>query len=295
MLKLTQFADDTTIILDGTVDSLQAALNILEIFRELSGLKMNAEKTKVVWIGSEMTSKRMLNTSYKLRWGDSHFNLLGINFSSNLSEMPDLNYENAIMKAKQIINSWRYRYLTPLGKITIIKTLILSKFTHLFMTLPTPVDVLNRINGLLFSFLWDGKPDKINRKLMCNSRTMGGLNMVNVHNFEKSLKLKWIKLIFTDDKKDWRNVLFNTSKLNAKYLSVLGSQWCLSVLPDLNPFWKMVFSYYVEFCQQLEAKSIEDILSTSLWLNKPVGTDNIFFGDWFKNGILSAADILKTD
>ena len=37
--KLTQFADDTTLILDGSQHSLQAALNILEIFGSLSGLK----------------------------------------------------------------------------------------------------------------------------------------------------------------------------------------------------------------------------------------------------------------
>ena len=42
MYKLTQFADDTTIILDGTAKSLQATLNILEIFGEISGLKMNS-------------------------------------------------------------------------------------------------------------------------------------------------------------------------------------------------------------------------------------------------------------
>ena len=32
MFKLTQFADDTTIILDGSVSSLQTTLNVLEIF-----------------------------------------------------------------------------------------------------------------------------------------------------------------------------------------------------------------------------------------------------------------------
>ena len=44
MYKLTQFADDTTIILDGTSKSLQATLKILEIFGKISGLKMNSEK-----------------------------------------------------------------------------------------------------------------------------------------------------------------------------------------------------------------------------------------------------------
>ena len=37
MLKLTQYVDDTTIILYGTRSSLQATLNILEIFGSLSG------------------------------------------------------------------------------------------------------------------------------------------------------------------------------------------------------------------------------------------------------------------
>ena len=31
-IKLSQFADDTTLILDGTSQSLQAALNVLEVF-----------------------------------------------------------------------------------------------------------------------------------------------------------------------------------------------------------------------------------------------------------------------
>ena len=43
-IKLTQFADDTTLILDGSDHSLQSALNVLEIFGNFSGLKMNMEK-----------------------------------------------------------------------------------------------------------------------------------------------------------------------------------------------------------------------------------------------------------
>ena len=37
--KLSQFADDTTVFLDGSRDSLQSALNIIEIFGSFSGLK----------------------------------------------------------------------------------------------------------------------------------------------------------------------------------------------------------------------------------------------------------------
>ena len=58
MYKLTQFADNTTLILDGSVSSLQAALNTLEVFGNFSGLRMNREKTKVIWIGRKKYSKR---------------------------------------------------------------------------------------------------------------------------------------------------------------------------------------------------------------------------------------------
>ena len=58
MLKLTQYADDTTIILDGTTSSLQATLNLLEIFGSLSGLNINCDKTKFRWIGNKKTPKK---------------------------------------------------------------------------------------------------------------------------------------------------------------------------------------------------------------------------------------------
>ena len=56
--KLTQFADDTTLMLDGSQHSLQSALNTLEIYGDISGLKMNKEKTKVIWIGRKKFSKK---------------------------------------------------------------------------------------------------------------------------------------------------------------------------------------------------------------------------------------------
>ena len=59
--KLVQFADDTTLILNGTVESLQAALNILEIFGSFSGLKVNIDKTQLVWIGKKKHSIDKVN------------------------------------------------------------------------------------------------------------------------------------------------------------------------------------------------------------------------------------------
>jgi len=50
-VKLSQFADDTTLISDNT-DSLRASLQVIDTFSEIPGLKLNKKKTKALWIGS---------------------------------------------------------------------------------------------------------------------------------------------------------------------------------------------------------------------------------------------------
>ena len=71
--------------------------------------------------------------------------------------------------------------MTPIGKITVIKSLLVSKFTHLFLSIPTPAGILKNLNAELY-------PDKINRQDLCTQKLHGGLNMVNIFLFEKALR-----------------------------------------------------------------------------------------------------------
>ena len=51
MQKLDFYADDLSAYLDGSESSLRSIINILDRFREISGLKINLSKCKAVWIG----------------------------------------------------------------------------------------------------------------------------------------------------------------------------------------------------------------------------------------------------
>ena len=161
-IKMTQFADDTTLILDGSCSSLQAALNTLEIFGNYSGLKINTEKTQIVWIGKKRCSSDKLNVKESLLWGSINFRLLGIEMSVKLKDIVDLNYRPLIENLHNQLNSWKKRYLTPFGKIIVIKTFIISKFVHLFTSIPSPSSsMLNKINTMLFQFVWNNNPTKL--------------------------------------------------------------------------------------------------------------------------------------
>ena len=64
--KISQFADDTTVILDGSDDSLTHTLQEVEKFSKISGLKINYDKTQIVWIGSKKHSSDTIKTKWKL-------------------------------------------------------------------------------------------------------------------------------------------------------------------------------------------------------------------------------------
>ena len=85
--KISQFADDTTLFLDGTRSSLEAALNTLEVFGSLSGLVVNKDKTKSIWLGKKKRSLDMYDTRDNLVWGTTEFDLLGIHFSVDLENL----------------------------------------------------------------------------------------------------------------------------------------------------------------------------------------------------------------
>ena len=56
-IKLVNYADDTTAILRDE-NSATMLFQVLESFEKISGLKVNIEKTKGFWLGSQKLSNK---------------------------------------------------------------------------------------------------------------------------------------------------------------------------------------------------------------------------------------------
>ena len=75
---------------------------------------------------------------YNLDWDQKTLKILGVTFTAEVFDIWDYNLEDILHKVNSLIKIWSKRKLTLPGKITVIKSLILSKFTHLFLALPNP-------------------------------------------------------------------------------------------------------------------------------------------------------------
>ena len=67
-IKVSQYADDTTLILDGSKESLICAPRVLENFSLVSGLRLNNRKTEALWIGTYKDRDDKLCPGKKLKW-----------------------------------------------------------------------------------------------------------------------------------------------------------------------------------------------------------------------------------
>ena len=153
----------------------------LDFFARLSGLKINLSKTKAVWIGARKFCGETFNHRYKLDWNQGSFTILGIQFSCNLEEMLELNFKSKIMQINRELKQWSKRMLTPFGRITVIKTLLISKLNHLFIALPNPSEeTINKLHVNFFHFIWKSNVDRINRDILMQDYEFGGLKMINI-------------------------------------------------------------------------------------------------------------------
>ena len=110
------------------------------------------------------------------------------------------NYDKGLEDIKKIANCWLYKYLTIFGKITVVKTYILSKISHIASVLPPPpLKTCKMFDKIILDFIQgtnsEGniKNSIITETILHAPKSQFGLGPHNTKNFCSALKLPWLK------------------------------------------------------------------------------------------------------
>ena len=93
-IKLSAYADDLAMVLDGSESSLRNAVNLFNEFRKVTGLQLNIGKTICSWIGSARHGCDPICQDLNLQWlkrGDA-LELLGVKVFADAQRTSDINY-----------------------------------------------------------------------------------------------------------------------------------------------------------------------------------------------------------
>ena len=289
-ILLSQFADDTSLYLDGSELSFNESIKTLQFFETISGLKLNLNKTQVVWIGSTKNSTKRYLPEMNFIWNPPVFKTLGMLFSTNLATIIDLNFEGKLVEVERALNMWSKRYLTPYGKITVIKTQIISKLVYLLINIPNPSQIfVKQLDNLLFEFLWNKKPSRIKRQVTCAPYSKGGLNMIDLYAFIASMKISWVKRLLTS--KTRISLILKSFIPELDQIPLMGGE--IISTGKLNPFWKDVFDHYKEFHPKSKPMSNAEFMLECIHNNANItrGHQVIDLKEWKRCHIFQVKDI----
>ena len=109
-IKISQYADDTTMILDGSKKSLLSALLDLELFGAIPGLRIKNKNTEMFWIGSYDGRQDQICPEKDLKWVTDKVKALGVCISSDTAVSMRGNYSEKLLKVKNSLSCWEYRF-----------------------------------------------------------------------------------------------------------------------------------------------------------------------------------------
>ena len=264
--KISQYADDTTLITKNCKNSLNRVLDTLKFFHGVSGLKVNIEKTKVVQLGKPGGSRMINLDKEKLELTDE-FVLLGIQFNrKELHKITDENCKLKLLKMKKILRQWKRRKLTINGKISVFKSLISSMITHILLSLPNPSqEFIKEYEELCKDFLWGEKPPKFRQEILEYPYEMGGLQLHNLERFSSSLKTTWLRRIISTDS-SW--TVFSLAN-NIDKCWLFGNEYIeLNRDKMKNMFWRDVMDSITLLRAEIRPTKDLDYICWPLWFDQ---------------------------
>ena len=158
-LRLSQYADDTNLFC-ADLASVEKALEIVDNFGLLAGLKLNQKRTKAIWLGKWEKSK---SNPLQLKWLRNPVKILGIHVSYDEKGNNQHNFDHKLQKLQTNLDLWRARNLTLFGRVLIIKSLALSQLVYATSNLNDPQEIMPIIKTKLFKFSME-KQKRQNKK-----------------------------------------------------------------------------------------------------------------------------------
>ena len=288
IVKLSLFADDMTCFLRDR-NEYTALFHILESFGNQSGLQVNHGKTEILALGNHTVQ----HVDFAKHNVCEIIKILGVHFGYDLKQRDTLNYRQTLKDIKKSINMWKWRGLSLLGRIQIIKTFAIPKLMYRASVIPISKELIKEANSIFYGFIWNGK-DKVKRLALISDFKKGGLKMSDIESMIKAKRVNCLKKFMEDYRSPWKAIL-------DKLLSPIGGRFVLYCNFDTSKL-KIQFPAYYKECfdawSELNGKkpsSSQDVVNEIIWNNKffCIEKMSLYRKDLIDLGFLKIGDVIS--
>lgn len=297
-IKISQYADDTTLLLPFCRETLTHTFNSFDAFRHISGLVINLDKTEIMRLGSIRKSDAILIPEKKIKWTNNSVKILGVHIYSNTQDTILYNFPPLRQKIKNIIAVWQWRNLTLYGRILLAKSLLISQLIYMMSVLPNPDQkFINEIEQIILDYIWGFKKHKLNKNILYAPLMEGGLNMMSLICQSKAIKLTWVgRMLSNNNQGIWKDIVYTQLGILGPNIWLCNLKATDSIILTSNissTFWKDVVRMWCEYSFTVPTGK-EDVENQFLWYNSHLRKNNkpFFMKRLYENNIHYLKDLL---
>ena len=199
-LKLTHllFAYDLILFCKAGRNSLQHFMNALHHFHECASLKINLQKSQIVFEGiSHALRTECLHTT-RLKEGCFPLKYLGVPITA--SKLIKLECRSLLEKITTRVQIWASRNLSFAGRAVLINNVLFGMFTYCASIFILPYQVIDNLSRICRNGLWRGSAESriiphVAWYQVCLSKTQGGLRLKDHNAWNKALIGKLVSIV----------------------------------------------------------------------------------------------------
>ena len=221
-IKLSQYADDISFISTQTFRIYLSYLNNSQ-YKKATGCTLNINKTERLLIETDRIFNN--NGRFPIKWKTiDYVKILGIHFNNDTEMTQRYNITKCIQKWKTTLKHKTRDTFSLKGKTLIINTILLSKLWYVCTVFPLPKDLLQEINKIIYTFLWNNKnPEPVARETLFLPRERGGLGILVPSIESQALRTKYLLQLGKEN--------------NTNIWTYLGRYWVASKIHNFTPEW----------------------------------------------------------
>ena len=194
--KAVAYADDIACMIKPNESSLQGIFYNYDRLTEVSGLKLNADKTEIISRGGPNMFKISYNDQQVQLPICDQIKINGLVLSFDVEQARICNVNKMLEAVKTQLKGWCNRNLSLLGKIQIFKTFGLSQILYTLSVTKLTKKEEKALTNLIYKFIWtkdidaNKAPDRLKRQLLLNKVKHLGFGMIDFREVVKGIRIK---------------------------------------------------------------------------------------------------------
>ena len=156
------------------------------------------DKTFGMWLGRW---RGCLEEPGGLKWTSDFQTNYGVYIGTTGAD--NKTWGKVVSKFEKSVNLYSRRDLSFRGESVILHTVLCSSIWYIGSLASMPKKVEQKLNKLAFTFLWNNKPEALERESLLNTYADGGLNIVDIKTKIEALFVKQVLQLIKEHRAKW--------------------------------------------------------------------------------------------